>query len=145
MLTKLNPHSPVLSRRMMGPPRLPQPVQKETTPSDSVALAERAAPRQKSVSKPLVGALLAASALTAIAGPAMAQTAPGTAALLQPAAEEMIVQDLELERLPSEIDLLRDPPTIATDTTKTKVGVRINSVNDLVPDAWTGWLGGMVA
>mgnify|MGYP003714346323 CR=1 FL=1 len=142
MLTKLNPHSPVLSRRMMGPPRLPQPVEKESTPSDSVALAERAAPRQKSVSKPLAGALLAASALTAIAGPAMAQTAPGTAALVQPAAEEMIVQDLDLERLSTEIDLLKDPPTVATDTTKTKVGVRINSVNDLVPDAWTGWLGG---
>ena len=126
----------------MGPPRLPQPVEKESTPSDSVALAERAAPRQKSVSKPLAGALLAASALTAIAGPAMAQTAPGTAALVQPAAEEMIVQDLDLERLSTEIDLLKDPPTVATDTTKTKVGVRINSVNDLVPDAWTGWLGG---
>jgi hypothetical protein len=143
MQTTLNPHSPTILSRRKGPPRLPKAVAQEPSSPDTVNLAALAAPKEKSLSKPLLGAMLAASALTALAGPAMAQSPPGLAPLVQPAAEEMIVEDLNFDLWNSEIDLSKEPPfEVASDTTKTKWGVRINSVNDFMPDAWTNWLGG---
>jgi hypothetical protein len=142
MQTTLNPHSPSILSRRKGPPRLPKAVAEPPTSPDKVTLAEQAAPKKKSVAKPLLNTMLAVSALTAIVGPALISTGPAMSPQIQPAVEELVVQNVKLEQLEADIDLLKDPPLLATDTTKTKVGVKIESVNDFMPADWTDWLGG---
>lgn len=143
MQTTLNAHSPSILSRRKGPPRLPNAVAQTPASPDTVSLATQAAPKERTPNKPLMGAMLAATALTALAGPAMAQTPPGIGPLVQPAAEEMIVQDLDLSLWEQDIDLRKEPPVeIAADTTRTDWGVRFNSVNDFMPNSWTDWLGG---
>ena len=97
--------------------------------------------KQKSggtVGKALLTALAGTAALTGITGPAMAQVPPGTEPLVMETVSQsgLFRNEQDLLRL----DLPLEP--VPTDTTKTKVGFQLNSVNDFMPDAWTGWLGG---
>ncbi|HIB68625.1 MAG TPA: hypothetical protein EYO33_26935 [Phycisphaerales bacterium] len=136
--------SPVSRRGKMSPPKVgPRafPVVSLREGDEvkfSAALARSKQKTDRVVGKALLTALAGAASLTCLAGPAMAQVPPG----IEPLVLETVSQS-DLFR--SEPDLLRlDLPLepMARDTTKTKFGVQLNSVNDFMPDAWTGWLGG---
>lgn len=145
-------------RRLSPPPRRAQTVKTAAPRStDIVALSKKAKPTDvRSLSKPLLAALTGLTVLTAFAGPAAAQTPPGTAPLLQANIEHvmetpvgahdgtLVAGDLRIE---PPADLRLEPFEISSDTTKVKKaeadwGVQINSVNDFMPDSWTSWLGG---
>lgn len=113
-------------------------------PIDQVALSQQAKPlehKERGLQGALLKALTGLTVLSAFAGPAMAQAPPGMA----PLAYQTVEQVVETASLPSysdSLDLSLDTLPIVSDTTKTNVGVRFDSVNDFMPGSWTSWLGG---
>jgi len=89
--------------------------------------------------------LSAVSALTALAGPAAAQTPPGTGVLVQQSLES---NPLELSSDPccqapvTSEDLRAELPSTASDSSKTRFGTEFSFVNDNMPTAMTNLLGG---
>lgn len=141
------------------PPRTAPATKKQDTPEpDQLALSAAAKPLDKpkrGIGRHLLTAFTAVTALTALAGPAMAQSPPGTAPLVEQSTP--LTTDIDFSQWSdlsvSATDLRKDPDpielrlgeydlTTPSDTTKTKVGVRLNSVNDFMPDSWTNYLGG---
>lgn len=118
---------------------------------DRIALSQQAKalePKENGLQGTMLKALTALSVLSAFAGPAMAQAAPGMAPLAHQTVERVVETasvpsfadsfDLSVDTLP----LREERMEILSDTTKTKVGVRFDSVNDFMPGSWTSWLGG---
>jgi len=124
--------------------------------SDSISLSQAAKPAAE---KPGLGraALTGLALLSTFVGPAMAGAPPGLAPLAQQSTEQTSLQetaltsrtlqpqDLRIEVSPS--DTLRVKPSrefteVVSDSSKTKAGVQLNSVNDFMPASWTPWLGG---
>jgi hypothetical protein len=149
--------------RRSGPPKVsgsgPRPSTKSPVNScDDVRLSGAAKPtEEKDPSRGLKAALTGLALISAFAGPALVHAPPGVAPLAEQSVEKVSHELLTIPSLrvtPSDLmieskerptfnfDSLTDLKTVQTDTTKTKVGVQINSVNDFMPAAWTPWLGG---
>lgn len=151
--------------RKMSPPKLPgaSKANSQVKPDKvdlSLARAKSDTPKSNSVGKVFLTATAGAAALTAVAGPAMAQSPPGTEQLVAETVQDIDLFDYQESKKPLDLSLdsIQIQDSLGLDTMSlekdtlsvrfpisndtTKVGVQINSINDFMPDSWTDWLGG---